>query len=155
MRFTKKRPYVAGGIATLAIVGGAIAYFTTTGSGTGTANVGTSSAVTLHGTVTGTLYPGGPGRTVNFTVDNPSPGVQRVGTIQLDSIDPDGGHSSCSTTITGGNPDFSMPNVTANQSFPNGNGQAVTATGSLSMNDTGANQNPCQNATLTLHLSSN
>ena len=40
------------------ITAAAIAYFTSTGSGTGTATVGSSSAVTLHGTVTGNLYPG-------------------------------------------------------------------------------------------------
>ncbi len=44
---------VAVGIAAVAY-----AYFTSTGSGTATATVGTSSAVTIKGTVSGTLYPG-------------------------------------------------------------------------------------------------
>jgi len=57
--------------------------------------------------------------------------------------------------ITGGNPDFTMPAVTVNQSFGPGNGQAVTPTGTLTMNDTGVNQDACQGATLTLHLTSN
>jgi hypothetical protein len=153
-RWTKKRTFIAGGIGTVVIAAAAIAYFTTTGSGSGTATVGSSSAVTLHATISQTLYPG-TSSPVTFTVDNPSPGRQRVGTISLQSITPDAGHSSCSTAISGGNPDFSMPNVTVNQTFPNGNGQTVTPTGTLTMNDTGVSQDACQGATLTVNVTSN
>jgi hypothetical protein len=143
-----------GGVAVLAIAGAAYAYFTSSGSGTGTATVGSSSTVTLHGSIGSSLYPGS-SSTVSFTVDNPSSGSQRVGTISLSSITVDAGHSTCSTAISGGNPDFTMAPVTVNQSFPSGNGQAVTPTGTLTMNDTGVNQDACQGATLTLHLTSN
>ncbi len=143
----------AGVVVGLVVAGIAVAYFTSAGSGTGTATVGSSSNVTLHGTVAGTLYPGA-SSTVTFTVDNPSPGAELVGTIHLESITPDAGHSGCSTTITGGNPDFTMADVAANQSFPHGNGQAVTATGTLVMHETGVSQNACQGATLTLNLTS-
>jgi hypothetical protein len=153
-RLSKKQAILVGGVGLLAIVAGAIAYFTTSGSGTGTASVGNSSAVTLHATVSSTLYPG-TSSPVSFTVDNPSSGTQRVATISLASISVDAGHSGCSTVISGGNPDFTMPDVTANQVFPNGNGQAVTAGGTLTMNDTGVSQDACQGATLTLHLTSN
>jgi len=142
-----------GIIVGLAVVGIAVAYFTSLGSGTGTAAVGSSSNVTLHGTVASTLYPG-TSSNVTFTVDNPSPGAELVNTIHLESITPDAGHSGCSTVITGGNPDFTMPDVVANQSFPHGNGQAVTATGTLTMHETGVSQNACQGATLTLNLTS-
>ena len=145
------------GVATLAVLAAAVAayaYFTTTGSGTGTATVGSSSPVTLHATVSSTLYPGG-SSPVSFTVDNPSSGAQRVGTITLASITVDAGHASCSTAIGGGNPDFTMAAVTVNQVFPSGNGQAVTPTGTLAMNDTGVSQDACQGATLTLHLTNN
>jgi hypothetical protein len=54
---------------------------------------------------------------VSFTVDNPSSGSQRVGTITLSSITVDVGHSTCSTTISGGNPDFAMPAVGRQQSL--------------------------------------
>jgi hypothetical protein len=141
-------------IVVLAVAGVAVAYFTSLGSGTGTATVGSSSNVTLHGTVAGSLYPG-TSSTVSFTVDNPSPGSELVNKIHLGSITPDAGHSGCSTVITGGNPDFTMADVTANQSFPSGNGQAVTATGTLNMRETGVNQDACQGATLTLNLTSN
>ncbi|HEX5928063.1 MAG TPA: hypothetical protein VFY48_01585 [Solirubrobacterales bacterium] len=154
-RITRKRALLALG-CTFAVVFAAVAYayFTSNGSGTGTASVGTASAVTLKGTVTSSLYPGS-SSPVSFTVDNPSSGNQRVGTISLQSISVDSGHSTCSTALGGGNPDFSMPAVTVNKTFVPGNGQAVTPTGTLTMNETGTNQDPCQGATLTLNLSSN
>jgi hypothetical protein len=149
-RFTmKKRVLIPVSIVTVLIVAGAaIAYFTSTGSGTATATVGSGSAVTLHGTAATTLYPGTTS-SVSFTVDNPSAGAQRVGTIHLASVSTDAGHSGCVLT------DFTMPDVVANQSFPNGNGQAVTATGTLTMANTGVSQNACQGAPLTLNLTSN
>jgi hypothetical protein len=152
---TKKRAFLAlGCTCALAVAGVAFAYFTSSGSGTGSAAVGSSSTVTLHATISNSLYPGS-SSPVSFTVDNPSSGVQRVGTVSLSSISTDAGHSSCSTTITGGNPDFTMAAVPVNQVFPPGNGQSVAATGTLAMNETGVNQDACQGATLTLHLTNN
>ena len=82
----RKRAFVAlGCVVALAAAGAAIAYFTSSGSGTGSASVGSSSAVTLHATITGDLFPGS-SSPVAFTVDNPSSGVQRVGTVTLASI---------------------------------------------------------------------
>jgi hypothetical protein len=154
-RVTKKRAFFAFACTcALAVAGVAIAYFTTTGAGTGTASVGSSSAVTLHATVSSSLFPGA-SSPVSFTVDNPSSGTQRVGTISLSSITVDAGHSTCSTVITGGNPDFTMAAVTVNHSFASGNGQTVTPTGTLTMNETGVAQDACQGATLTLHLTDN
>lgn len=142
------------GVCVVAIAAAAYAYFTSTGSGTATATVGTSSAVTIKGTVSGNLYPGA-SSTVTLTVDNPSSGKQRVGTVSLEKITPDAGHSTCSVVTTGGNPDFTMADVVVNKTYGPGNGQAVTPTGTLTMNDTGINQDPCQGATLTLSLKSN
>jgi hypothetical protein len=152
---TKKRTLAAGACACALVVAGvAFAYFTSTGSGTGTATVGSSSAVTLHATISSNLYPGS-SSPVSFTIDNPSSGTQRVGTITLASISVDAGHSTCSTAISGGNPDFTMPAVTVNQTVASGNGQTITPTGTLTMNDTGVSQDACQGATLTLHLTNN
>jgi hypothetical protein len=150
----KKALWALGCVGVLAVAAGAYAYFTTTGSGTGTAAVGSSSAVTLHATVSSTLYPGA-SSPVTFTVDNPSSGAQRVGSISLQSITVDAGHATCSTVLTGEKPDFTMAAVAVNKTFPSGNAQAVTPTGTLAMNDTGVNQDACQGATLTLHLINN
>lgn len=138
----------------LGIAAGAYAYFTTTGAGTATATVGSSSALVIKGTVTGNLYPGS-SSPVSLTVDNNSGGKQRIGTITLEKIQPDAGHSTCSTVITGGNPDFAMPDITVNKVFGTGTAQAVTPNGTLTMNDTGVSQDACQGATLTLTLKSN
>jgi hypothetical protein len=147
---SKKRRVLAtlGAVGAVLAVGVAVAYFTTTGSGTGSATVGTSAAVTIHGTTGTSLFPG-TSTTVSFTVDNPSGGFQRVNEIHLESVTTDAGHSACLMS------DFTMPNVTVNQVFPSGNGQAVTATGTLSMANTAQNQDACQAAPLTLHLTSN
>lgn len=154
-RITRKRALLAlGCVGVLAIAAGAYAYFTSTGSGTATATVGSSSAVTVKATVSSTLYPGS-SSPVTFTIDNPSSGAERVGTISLTEVKADAGHSSCSTTISGGNPDFTMPAVAVNKTYAPGNGQSVTPTGTLTMNDTGVSQDACQGATLTLKLSSN
>ncbi|HVQ60219.1 MAG TPA: hypothetical protein VMS60_15060 [Solirubrobacterales bacterium] len=142
------------GLCVFGIAAAAYAYFTTTGSGTATATVGTSSAVVLKGTVTGNLYPGS-SSPVTLTVDNPSSGKQRVGTISLEKITPDAGHASCSVLISGGNPDFTMADVVVNKVFGPGNAQAVTPGGTLAMNDTGVSQDACQGATLTLTLKNN
>ena len=155
MSYLSKRRVLLGlaSICVLALAAGAYAYFTSTGSGTVTATVGSSSAVTIKGTVTGSLYPGS-SSSVALTVDNPSSGKQRVGTISLEKITPDAGHSGCSAVITGGNPDFTMADVVVNKTFSSGNNQTVTPSGTLTMNDTGVNQDACQGATLTLTLKS-
>jgi hypothetical protein len=155
-RITKRRALLAlACTCLLAIAGGAYAYFTTTGSGTGTATVGSSSTVTLHATVSGNLFPGS-SSPVTFTIDNPSKGAQRVGTITLASITADGTHALCGVTVGAASTfDFTMPAVAVNKAFASGEGQAVTPTGTLTMNDTGVSQDACQGATLTLHLTNN
>lgn len=151
---TKKRVLAVTAVSALALAAGAYAYFTSTGSGSATASVGSGTPVTINATVSSNLYPGG-SSPVTFTVDNPSSGAQRIGTITLASIATDAGHSACSKVITGGNPDFTMAPVVVNKVFAAGNGQTVTPTGTLAMNDTGVNQDACQGATLTLSLTSN
>ncbi len=146
---TKRRAVFAlAATCALAVAGVAFAYFTTTGSGTATATAGSSSAITLHGTVSATLYPG-TSSPVSLTVDNPSSGSQRVGTISLKEVTPDSGHSSCKGEW------FTMAGVEANQTFAPGSGQSVTKTGTLTMKNVEESQDGCQGATLTLHLTSN
>src|ERR1700743_2667042 len=127
-RFKKRARFARTTVVAVVAAGAALAYFTSSGAGTGTAPVGSSSALTLHATVSGTLYPGA-SSPVSFTVDNPSQGAERVGTITLSSITVDAGHSTCSTALTGAKPDFSMPNVSVNKTFAPGNAQAITPTG--------------------------
>ena len=138
----KRAVAVASVIALLAAASAAFAYFTSTGSGTATATVGSSQALTVTGTTSGAIYPGG-STTVNFTAANPASGHEYLATIHLASISVDSAHSTCTTSW------FSMPDVSANQDIPGGaSGATVTATG---MSNSG-NQDACQGATLTLNL---
>ena len=94
--FTRRKVLgTLGLIGVVTLAGVAYAYFSASGSGTGTATVGTSTALTLHGSTSGSLYPG-TSTTVTFTADNSSGGKERVGTIHLASI------VACDQAFSGG-----------------------------------------------------
>lgn len=171
--FTRKRLVALSTVGVLLVAGAAIAYFTASGSGSGSATVGTSTALTLYGSTSGSLYPGA-SATVSFTADNPSGGKEQVGTIQLVSIKActgsgsswngtacsNGGtrQTSCEDFSTGATNDTSkdywMPDVAANQEVAAGNGKTITATGTLTMNDLSTSQDLCQGADLQLSFTS-
>jgi hypothetical protein len=156
-RFIQSKKGIVALLATLTVVVfsaiGAYAYFTANGSGTGSATVGSVSGITLAGTITGDLYPGGAPAGVSVLVTNPGSGAQTVGTIHLDSITADAGHPTCVVSSSGAGAAFTMADIAVNTNLAAG--ASTTKTGSLQMNDTGVSQNGCQGATLTLNLSSN
>ena len=121
---------------------GAYAYFTATGSGTGSASVGNASNITLAGTITGTLYPAGGSRFGECSRYEPGSGSQHVGSVTLASITTDAGHSSCDLSVSGVNPAFTMADVAVSQTLTKSGapGDHTTVTGSLQMNDTGVSQ---------------
>lgn len=160
MKFTLKKKVLAGGVATVLALGSAVAayaYFTNSGSGTGSAAVGTSTAVTLAGTITGSLYPAGAPASVSVLVTNPGTGSQLVTAVHLASITADSGHSTCVVTSSGVNAAFTMSDITVGTTLTKTGtaGDHTTVSGSLQMNDTGIVQDTCQGATLTLNLTSN
>jgi hypothetical protein len=168
-RITRKRLVVMSTVGVLAIAGAAFAYFSASGSGTGTAAVGTSSALTLHGSTSGSVYPG-TSSTVTFTADNPSGGKERVGTIHLGSVVAcdqafsggtcASGHevTTCESVETGSSDantaNFWMPDVVSNQEVASGNGQSVSPTGTLTMNDLNSSQDTCKSVNLLLNFTS-
>jgi hypothetical protein len=82
-RFMSKKVAVVG-IAvglTLGLSGAAFAYFLSTGTGAGTATVGSASVIQLSSSVVGPLYPGGGSIWVPISVHNPSAANEYVGTI--------------------------------------------------------------------------
>jgi hypothetical protein len=154
MRKFPRKALVAGGlVATLAIGGVALAFFTNSGIGTGSASVGSSSTVTLAGTITGTLYPAGAAASVDVDVTNPGSGSQYVGSVTLDHITTDLAHASCDLSVSGLNPAFTMADIAVSTNLAAG--ADVVKSGSLQMNDTGVPQDACQHAPLTLHFTSN
>jgi hypothetical protein len=88
-KFTKKRYLALAVVAVLAITGAAIAYFSSSGSGTGQASVGTSHALSVSfGTTTGTMYPGTGTSTVPYTITNPTgSGVQNLSSTSVAMAD--------------------------------------------------------------------
>ena len=145
----KKRALIVAVVAALALIAAiaGYAYWTTTGSGTGSSTAGTTSAITLHASFTTGIFPGGT-KTVSFTADSTNPGNVRVGTVHLASVSFDAGHSGCAAA------DFTMPDVVQNFEIPNGTGTALPNNGTLTFADTASNQDACQGATITLNLTS-
>ncbi len=154
---TKRAVAVSAAVATMVAASiGAYAYFTTTGVGSGSGTVGTSSALVIHqdgitysnaGT-DNALMPG-TSATVSFTVDNPSSANQQLGTISVSSITTDVAHAGCDTAS---NPTwFSTTTDVVNHDYAPGNGQAVAGTITVSFNDLGVSQDVCKGAPLTFH----
>lgn len=154
-RLINKRVAAAVGVG-LALAAGtaAVAYFTGGGSGTGTATVGANApSVTITGTTSGELYPGGSAGTVTVHVKNTSAGQSaHVGAVSLKEITPDAAHSTCVTSLTGSPPAFEMAAISIEKTLAPS--AETEATGSLKMNDTGVSQNACQGAKLTLSFTS-
>ena len=81
MNIRSRRVAVVASIVAITLVGGgaAFAYWSTTGSGAGTAGVGTSALVTVTQTsVNSGLVPGGPASAIDFTITNPGAGPETV-----------------------------------------------------------------------------
>lgn len=143
-RLTKKKYLVAGtAVAVIASGGIAFAYWTSTGSGTGSATTGTSSAweVTVDDVNLADLTPGGPADTVGFSVKNNNSGVQSL--------------ASTTASVTGtSNPgctaaDFEVSATTITYGSV-ASGATVNGTFTVKMIDTGVNQDACKGVTVNL-----
>lgn len=140
----KRTAVVLAVVGALAVAGGAYAFFTSGGTGTGSGSVGSASAFTITGAATNPLFPG-TSSPVNITINNPGTGAQFVNTVHLASVTT--GAAGCAAA------DFSLPDVAVGQSVPAGG--SVQATGTLTMRESGTNQDACQGANLTLNFTSN
>jgi hypothetical protein len=171
-RFSKKGAMIAlAAVASLAIVGAAIAYFTSTGTGTGTATVGTSTPWTVGETGTATggpLYPdasigGANVQTDPYTVVNPSAGSQNLTQVVISVANANGSAWSSQADLT-------KPACTASDFSVDGSavGAAHTDTGlagdftasqsktgsvTVEMIDNGAIQDNCKLVTVPLYFS--
>jgi hypothetical protein len=141
------------GALTLMVAGAAVAYWGTTGGGSGAATSATTSALTLSpATPAAQLVPGGQTAVV-LTVTNPNQAAIRVGSLALDTTQGsngfgvDTGHSGCGlaalsfATQTNGGTGWTVP---GNDTL------SMTLTNALSMG-TGA-ASACQGAPFTVYL---
>ena len=136
---------------TLAASGVAYAYWSTTGSGAGSATTGTSSAfeVTVEDLDLSDLSPGGPTDTVHFHVKNNNSGVQRLDHVAVTVADNDGSTwdavTGCSAAdFSVGTPSFSAGDVAS--------GATVDGTVTISMNNLSTNQDGCKDVTVPLYV---
>jgi hypothetical protein len=135
-------------VGLLVAAGGAYAYWTAAGTGSASTTASPGGTITINGTVATGIAPG-LSKTVTFQATNATTSAIKVGVVHLEGVTVDSGHSTCVTT------DFTMPNVTENESVASGaTAVDLTTTGSLSMANTASNQDACKGATLTLALSS-
>jgi hypothetical protein len=157
--FTKKRSLVAlAAIAALAIAGTAFAYFTNSGSGTGTgsvSSVGTTDLSYSQNTLSA-MYPGDSAQTLTVTVKNNNTSVSEY---------VNGVSAYITTNKTGcTGADFKIDGSTSSSTNPVALGwtaqelkagaSASTSGDTVQFNDTNANQNACQGATVTLNYAS-
>jgi hypothetical protein len=146
----KRTALVLSAVAVLAVAGIAVAYWTTTGSGEGSGSVKTSNGtLTLHGTITNALTPGG-SSPVSYSADNAGSSSLQVGTVKaIVSIDEEHANAGCKAS------DFSIAETAEGQVIPaNSSGVALTHAGKIEMADTGVSQDACKGATISLALTS-
>ena len=149
--FTRKRKIIALAVAGFVLAGtaAAVAYWTTTGSGTGSqTNASSNGTVTLHATFSTGLTPGGT-KTVTYTADNAGTTSLRVATI-TPVVSIDATHVTAGCLVA----DFTIPATVSNTTVPAGGSGVAVGTGTLSFADTAINQDGCKGATVTLTLSS-
>jgi hypothetical protein len=133
----KKAAAVLGaGVIALTSGGVALAYWTSSGAGAGTAATGTTADVTVNQTTSTTnLYPGGHvALTGNF--DNTNTGSVKVGTVTATVGTLPTGCVAADFTISGSG--------VVNAEIPAGTGVGAWSGITLTMNDTSSNQDACK-----------
>jgi hypothetical protein len=155
---SRKRRYTITAIVTAIILAGgggaAFAYWTASGSGTGTASTGTSTAFTVTSTAPtgGPLTPGGTSETIAFTVTNPGTGSQKLSAVLAHVAAADG---TAWTAVTGCSVlDFSVGTPTITYGEIAG-GSSISGTVTLSMTDLATPQNACKNVSVPLYFTAN
>jgi hypothetical protein len=147
----KKRVFVGLSVVVLAIAGAAFAYFTSSGTGTGNATVGKSTAfvVTVDPASGPALLPGSGTDTLAYHVENTSAGSQQVTTITA-ALTVDGSGDVYNTVtkasalgckaswFTVGNLPGTLPDILASKATHSGSA-------TVALNENGENENACQN----------
>ena len=139
-------------LLSLAVVGGAFAYWSQAGAGTGSVAAGTTIAVTVNQTnpaITG-MYPGDAPHDLSGTFNNPNPGKVKVGTVSVVVANADG------TAWTYTAPSSTKPACTAadftitgtgvvDAEISAGNGVGTWSGITIQMKNLGTNQDNCKN----------
>jgi len=148
--FTTRRRIAIVSAVVVALAGGgaALAYFTSSGSGTGSASVGTATNWTVsqpidtsHG-----LLPGSGSEVLTFTVTNPGSGAQAFNSVTATVVSDAGAVDAQGTAVPGCQPGWFTAQPTSDPSLhasiPGGGTATVQVT--VTMTDSGTNQDACQ-----------
>lgn len=150
---TKKKIFLVTAFLML-VAGGAFAYWTTTGSGTGSAETGSNSPITIVQTgSSATLQPGGASSTLSGTFTNPntSPVFVNQVTATLDSVTGAGTAAAGCTTA-----DYALTTPTITIGAEVSPDDSTTWSGiQVRMVNSATNQDDCKNATINLAYTSN
>jgi hypothetical protein len=141
---TKKRVVLLTVAAlVIGISTGAFAYFTSSGSGSGSATVGSSAAIQLSNVTVGDLYPGGADVPVTVDITNPGSGVEHIADI------------SGSLAVNGGCLGSWFEVDTINYNDDLAPGASNSASTNMRILNSGTDQDACQGLTMTINWSSN
>jgi hypothetical protein len=157
---TKKRAVAMAVAGSLALSAGAYAFFTTGGSGTGTASVGDVGwQLVTQATTDGPMIPGGPAAKINYTVKNTGSGVQSLAHVAISVADAGGAEWTVAGTPPCTRSDFNIGSAGAGVTYDDTTlnyvqpGETVTRTATIEMVNASSNQDACKNATPPLYLS--
>lgn len=130
--------------------GTAYAYWSAGGAGVGAATTGTSTALTVNDTTSLTaMFPGDTAQTLSGDFDNTSSGPIHVATVTVSisgvtkAVGAQGVCTADDYTLAGAT-------MTINADVPTGTGQGAWTGATIQFNNTTANQDGCQGATVDL-----
>jgi hypothetical protein len=152
MNRMSRNGYIALGAAGAALLlggGVAFAFWTSSGTGTGTAAAGTTGSVTVaqNGSITG-LYPGGPGQTIAVDITNPNAGAVTLAGVTATVVDTSNvGCTAADFTISGP--------VYAGGSIAGGATVTASAATIQMVNEAARNQDACKGVTVNLAFAAN
>ena len=158
-KMTKKAAaIVTAGVLGLATAGGAYAYWTTAGSGTGTGAT-QAGTVTLSYTTTtlNSMYPGDSSQPLTVTVKNTSTQRGYVNGVKAFITTDKAGCTAADYLLNGNNTaaDAATALPLTWTAVDLAAGASQNATSTIQFNNTGASQDACKSATVTLNYSSN
>ncbi len=138
-------------LALCGATGVAYAYWTSGGTGSGTATAGDVANITVNQTTVLTaMYPGDSAQTISGNFDNPNSGPVYVSTVtaSIASVAKAGGAVAGTCDAT----DFTLASATTtvNATVVAGNGVGSWTGPTIKFNDKVTNQDQCKNATVTL-----
>ena len=151
-KLTKRRGIALGLIMTLAIAGGAFAYWTAGGSGTGgaAAAAGPSTLNANQTTVLTAMYPGDSAQTISGNFDNSNTGPIFVNsvTVGIASVTKAVGAPAGTCDAT----DFSLTGTTmaVGAAVPVGSGVGAFTGATIQFNNKPSNQDACKGASVSL-----